>query len=544
MRNRSELAGVLAHEIAHVHAGHYERLSRSASLGTVPALAAIILSGGNPAVLAGALALLESYQLAFSREMETEADRLSLIYLRRTSYDPRGLIGALQLIEPGERLVPVRRPRGAALAPADRLAHRRAPDGLASPPGEEYRPAPDPAWDRVRAILLALDDPEPALREFGARGRPRAPRSTWTCSASCTRAAATPRRPRRSSACAVAAAPGEARYAIDLATALWALGDGAGAHAEVERALRLPGRGGVRARGPLPARRDLRAEGARSEALARYRRATELSPQLPEAHYQLALGAGGTGALGEADFHFGAGRGAARRLHRRPRELPAGPRAARGRTRLVGPHRRGAPAHAVSGTAPQSPDRRAPCIWTLLGDPSGSVAGKGVGGDSTRDGGDSGGKTLPGFFEKRELLYAEQPNAAALRRAGARRAGGRAAGARAGVLRQGRRHRGAGAGGRGRARRGRRLRFEAALKALGQDGGGGRSGSRSARRRSRPGLLWFAYRAFEKADHQDGLERTRRAMFEAGIAPASSSRAPGNRGGPAVPWARRAWTSR
>jgi hypothetical protein len=31
------------------------------------------------------------------------------------------------------------------------------------------------------------------------------------------------------------------------------------------------------------------------------------------------------------------------------------------------------------------------------------------------------------------------------------------------------------------------------------------------------GMLSFAYRAFEKADHQEGLERARRAMFEAGI---------------------------
>ena len=33
------------------------------------------------------------------------------------------------------------------------------------------------------------------------------------------------------------------------------------------------------------------------------------------------------------------------------------------------------------------------------------------------------------------------------------------------------------------------------------------------------GLLWFAYRAFEKADSQDGLERTRTAMHAAGISP-------------------------
>jgi hypothetical protein len=33
------------------------------------------------------------------------------------------------------------------------------------------------------------------------------------------------------------------------------------------------------------------------------------------------------------------------------------------------------------------------------------------------------------------------------------------------------------------------------------------------------GMLWFAYRAFEKADNQDGLERARTAMHAAGISP-------------------------
>lgn len=33
------------------------------------------------------------------------------------------------------------------------------------------------------------------------------------------------------------------------------------------------------------------------------------------------------------------------------------------------------------------------------------------------------------------------------------------------------------------------------------------------------GMLWFAYRAFEKADNQDGLERARTAMHAAGITP-------------------------
>ncbi|HEY5998669.1 MAG TPA: M48 family metalloprotease, partial [bacterium] len=168
-RNRSEVAGVFAHEIAHVQAGHYERLSRRASLGTVPALAAIILSGGNPAVLFGTLAMLESYQLAFSREMETEADRLSLVYLRRTQFDTRGLVGSLRLIERGERLVPVGGPEGLRSHPLTLNRITELQSGLGLAPGEEYTPAPDPEWDRIRAILLAIDDPQAALQEFGTR---------------------------------------------------------------------------------------------------------------------------------------------------------------------------------------------------------------------------------------------------------------------------------------------------------------------------------------------------------------------------------------
>ena len=302
MRSSSELAGVLAHEIAHVQAGHYERISRSASLGTIPAIAAIILSGGNPAVFAGALALLESYQLAFSREMEEEADRLSMIYLRRTSYDPRGLLGAMRLIEAGERFMPSNVPESLRTHPLTPSRIGALEDGLGLPPGEIYRPGPDPGWDRVRAILLALDEPGKALREFGERagsgnaldldllGVVHARRGDPVAAAAQFRRA-------------VAAAPGEARYAIDLGTALWALGDAPGARAEIERALRLPG-GNANSMAHFVLGEIARSEGRDAEALERYARATELGPPLAEAHYQYALALSGTARLGEADFHF------------------------------------------------------------------------------------------------------------------------------------------------------------------------------------------------------------------------------------------------
>jgi len=102
---------------------------------------------------------------------------------------------------------------------------------------------------------------------------------------------------------AVAAAPGEARYAIDLGTALWVLGDAPGARAELERALRLPG-GNANSMAHFVLGEIARSEGRDAEALERYTRATELGPALAEAHYQLALALSGAARLGEADFHF------------------------------------------------------------------------------------------------------------------------------------------------------------------------------------------------------------------------------------------------
>ena len=85
--------------------------------------------------------------------------------------------------------------------------------------------------------------------------------------------------------------------------ALWALGDAAGARAEIERALKLPG-GVANSYAHFVLGEIARAEGRDAEALERYARATELGPPLAEAHYQYALALSGTARLGEADFHF------------------------------------------------------------------------------------------------------------------------------------------------------------------------------------------------------------------------------------------------
>lgn len=132
-------------------------------------------------------------------------------------------------------------------------------------------------------------------------------------------------------------------------------------------------------------------------------------------------------------------------------------------------------------------------------------------------------QTLPGFFQKRELLYAAQPDAAALGAQGrAQLAAGVLDGALEAFVKAGDTAGMAQVADAARAA-GDAFTFEAALRAQGKAPAPGEWAAIGETALAR-GLLWFAYRSFEKADHQDGLERARKEMFAAGIAPPGDSR--------------------
>lgn len=100
-KNESELAGVLAHEIAHVTQRHIARSlaaqSRSSLVSTAAMLAAILVgaaAGGGDAAMAGmaaAQSLAIQQQISFTRANETEADRVGLGILARSGFDPSGM---------------------------------------------------------------------------------------------------------------------------------------------------------------------------------------------------------------------------------------------------------------------------------------------------------------------------------------------------------------------------------------------------------------------------------------------------------------------
>jgi beta-barrel assembly-enhancing protease len=105
--SESELAGVMAHEIAHVAARHG---TRQATRGEIVNLASIplIFMGGwaGYAIRQGAGLAIPMGFLTFSRSMEREADYLGLQYLYKTGYDPTSFVDFFEKIQSMEKKKP------------------------------------------------------------------------------------------------------------------------------------------------------------------------------------------------------------------------------------------------------------------------------------------------------------------------------------------------------------------------------------------------------------------------------------------------------
>lgn len=97
MNSEDELASVLGHEVGHVVADHSARRQNTATLSSLGAILAGVLTGsGEIAQVAGQAAQL--YALSYSRDQEFEADDLGVRYLHRSGYNPYAaadLLGSL-----------------------------------------------------------------------------------------------------------------------------------------------------------------------------------------------------------------------------------------------------------------------------------------------------------------------------------------------------------------------------------------------------------------------------------------------------------------
>ncbi|MDN8220560.1 M48 family metalloprotease [Acinetobacter baumannii] len=99
-RNVDEIAGVMAHEIAHVSQRHFSRSEEAFKGQTLLSLAGLLAgvalaaqAGGDAgaAVMLGTQAALLDKQLTYSRNQEREADRIGMQYMYAAGYNPQSM---------------------------------------------------------------------------------------------------------------------------------------------------------------------------------------------------------------------------------------------------------------------------------------------------------------------------------------------------------------------------------------------------------------------------------------------------------------------
>ncbi|MBQ7627157.1 MAG: M48 family metallopeptidase [Rhodocyclaceae bacterium] len=112
VRNESELAGVLSHEIAHVSQRHIAqsigRRNDTTLMMLAAMLAAALAARSNPdltqAAIVSAQAGAIQSELGYSRAFEREADRIGLTILERAGFDVRGMVSFFERLQQTTRL--------------------------------------------------------------------------------------------------------------------------------------------------------------------------------------------------------------------------------------------------------------------------------------------------------------------------------------------------------------------------------------------------------------------------------------------------------
>ena len=105
--NEAELAGVMAHEIAHVAARHGTRQATRGELANYATLPLVFMGGwAGYAIYQGAGAIIPLGFLKFSRAFESEADTLGLQYMYKAGYDPTAMVDFFERLESLEKTKP------------------------------------------------------------------------------------------------------------------------------------------------------------------------------------------------------------------------------------------------------------------------------------------------------------------------------------------------------------------------------------------------------------------------------------------------------
>src|SRR6202046_5626077 len=163
----AEMAGVMAHEIAHVAACHFGREMTRAQLLQLATIPLIFIGGGigYGAYEASGLAIPMTF-LKFSRTFEAQADYLGVQYMYRSGYDPSAFVSFFEKIQAMEKKKP-----GTLAKAFD--THPQTPDRIEKSQEEIRKILPSKQqyivttseFDEVKSRLAAIENKHKLLDE-------------------------------------------------------------------------------------------------------------------------------------------------------------------------------------------------------------------------------------------------------------------------------------------------------------------------------------------------------------------------------------------
>ena len=188
----AELAGVMAHEIAHVAACHAARENTRGNIMNLASIPLIFVGGavGYAGYEAAGLALPLTF-LKFSRGFEAQADYLGLQYMYKAGYDPQAFIAFFEKVQAMEKKKPGTLAKAFDTHPQtpDRIEKSQQEIASILPARGEYLVSTS-EFDEVKARLASLenrhklldqkDGKKPSLRRTASTDKPGTDTGTGT----------------------------------------------------------------------------------------------------------------------------------------------------------------------------------------------------------------------------------------------------------------------------------------------------------------------------------------------------------------------------
>ena len=163
----AEVAGVMAHEIAHVAACHAAREMTRGTLLQMASIPFIFVGGGigYAGYEAAGLASMFGF-LKFSRGFEAEADYLGIEYMYRSGYDPSAFVSFFEKVQAMEKKKPGTLAKAFDTHPqsADRIAKSQDEIRRILPAKQQYVVTTS-EFDEVKARLAAIENKHKLLDE-------------------------------------------------------------------------------------------------------------------------------------------------------------------------------------------------------------------------------------------------------------------------------------------------------------------------------------------------------------------------------------------